>query len=53
MTTPLVDALRAKFKDGRSALRAMGLDESLLDGEGDLLRKHADKFIRLLVQRYA
>jgi hypothetical protein len=50
--TQLADALRAKFKDGRAALRALGVDENLLDGEGDLLRKHADKFIRLLVQRY-
>lgn len=50
--TQLVDALRAKFKDGRSALRALGLDESLLDSEDTLLRKNADKVINQLLKRF-
>ena len=33
MTTRLVEALREKFPSAKAALRALGLDETLLDGD--------------------
>ena len=34
MATELMKALRAKYKDPREALRVLGLDEKLIEGEG-------------------
>jgi hypothetical protein len=52
MTTKLVEALRKNFPDARSALRKLGLDETLLDDTGELLRKNPQKFIDLCIKRY-
>lgn len=53
MTTKLVEALRKRFPDGRTALRFMGLDETLLDDDtANLLRKNPQKFIDLCIKRY-
>ena len=51
MNTALVEALREKFPSAKAALRAMGLDETLLDADTgkDSL---ADKVMRILVRRY-
>ena len=54
MSTALVEALREKFPSAKAALRALGLDETLLDdGTGKRADDNlADKVMRILVRRY-
>ena len=51
--SPLVKAIREKFPDLRSAIRKLGLDESLADSvEGTLLRKNPKRFVDFCVKQF-
>jgi hypothetical protein len=52
MNTALVAALREKYPDMRSALRRLGLDESLADSTDTGKDSLAEKVMRILVRRY-